>query len=151
MFKEEFNLENIEESKTNLDKLLKKSKKQLDELLKIENKSYENFVKPYEEIGGESISDFVTPIFHIDSVNNSEITQKVYEECLPLISNYQTEVSQNVYIFNALRDIQDKNNMSLTHIQNKVLENEIRDFKLSGCDLNNEKKDRTKRVKFKTK
>ncbi len=39
--------------------------------------------------------------------------------------------------------------MSLTHIQNKVLENEIRDFKLSGCDLNNEKKDRLKELNLK--
>lgn len=148
MFKEEFNLENIENSKTNLEELLKVSKEQLDDLLKIEQKTYKNFVKPFEEIG-ESISDFVTPIFHIDSVKNSEITQKVYEECLPLISNYQTEVSQNVSIFNALKTIQSNNKPSLTLIQNKVLENEIRDFKLSGCDLNNEKKEKLKELNLK--
>lgn len=148
MFKEEFNLKNIEKSKTNLEELLKKSNQRLDELLQIEEKSYENFVKPYEEIG-EGISDFVTPIFHIDSVDNSEITQKVYEECLPLISNYQTEISQNVYFFKALKDIQDNNKLPLNDIQKKVLENEIKDFKLSGCDLNNEKKERLKELNLK--
>ncbi len=148
MFKEEFCLKDIEKSKENLEALLNKSKKRLDSLLDIENKTYENFVKPYEEIG-EGISDFVTPIFHIDSVKNSEITQKVYEECLPLISNYQTEVSQNVNIFKALKDIQYKNSISLNSIQNKVLENELRDFKLSGCDLNNEKKERLKELNLK--
>ena len=148
MFKEEFNLENIENSKTDLEALLEQSKKQSEELLKIEQKSYKNFVKPFEEIG-ESISDFITPIFHIDSVKNSEITQKVYEECLPLISNYQTELSQNVDIFNALKTIQSNEKTSLTLIQNKVLENEIRDFKLSGCDLNNEKKERLKELNLK--
>ncbi len=148
MFKEEFNFENFENSKENLELLLKKSKKQLEELLKIENKTYKNFVKPYEEIG-EGISDFITPIFHIDSVKNSKITQKVHEECLPLISNYQTEVSQNVYIFKALKDIQDNNKLSLSNIQKKVLENEIRDFKLNGCNLNNEKKNRLKELNLK--
>ncbi len=148
MFKEEFNLENIENSKTDLETLLTKSKKQLNELLKIENKTYENFVKPYEEIG-ETISDFVTPIFHIDSVKNSELTQKVYEECLPLISNYQTEISQNVYIYNAIKDIQDKNNSSLSFIQNKVLENEIKEFELNGCNLNKNKKARLKELNLK--
>ncbi len=145
MFKEEFNIKNLENSKFALEELLNKSKEKIEQLLKIENKTYENFVKPYEEIG-EGISDFVTPIFHIDSVKNSKITQKVYEECLPLISNYQTEVSQNVYIFKALKDIQDKNNTSLNTIQKKVLENEIRDFKLSGCHLNNENKERLKEL-----
>ncbi len=141
----EFNLDNIENSKNDLEQLLSSSKEQIEELLKIEEKTYKNFVKPFEEIG-EGISDFVTPIFHIDSVKNSEITQKVYEECLPLISNYQTEISQNDNIYRSLKDIQDKNKSSLNDIQLKVLENEIRDFKLSGCHLNNEKKERLKEL-----
>ena len=141
----EFNLENIENSKVNLEEILKNSKQQIDTLLEIEEKTYENFVKPFEEVG-ESISDFITPIFHIDSVKNSEITQKIYEECLPLISNYQTEISQNDNIYRSLKDIQDNCNTSLNDIQKKVLENEIRDFKLSGCHLNNEKKEKLKEL-----
>jgi len=141
----EFNLENIENSKVNLEEILKNSKQQIDTLLEIKEKTYENFVKPFEEVG-ESISDFITPIFHIDSVKNSEITQKIYEECLPLISNYQTEISQNDNIYRSLKDIQDNCNTSLNDIQKKVLENEIRDFKLSGCHLNNEKKEKLKEL-----
>ncbi len=147
MFKE-FNIENLENSKNDLEALLTSSKEKIESLLEIENKSYENFVKPYEEVG-ESISDFVTPIFHIDSVKNSEITQKVYEECLPLISNYETEISQNDNIYRALNDIQDNSILSLNDIQKKVLENEIRDFKLSGCHLNNEKKEELKKLNLK--
>ena len=83
MFKE-FNLENLENSKEILEKLLDKSRNEIDDLLKIENKTYKNFVLPFQEIG-ENINNFLTPIFHIDSVKNSEITTKVYEECIPLI------------------------------------------------------------------
>lgn len=144
MFKE-FDLTDLENSKNRLEEILENSKKKIDELLKIENKSYENFVKPYEEVG-ERLSDFVTPIFHIDSVKNSEITQKVYEECLPLISNYETEISQNDNIYRSLKDIQDNSYTTLNDIQKKVLENEIRDFELSGCHLNNEIKDRLKEI-----
>jgi len=147
MFKE-FNLDNLENSKNELEVLLTNSKEKIDELLKIEEKTYKNFVKPLEDVE-EGISDFVTPIFHIDSVKNSEITQKVYEECLPLISNYETEISQNDNIYRSLKDIQDKNKMSLNDIQKKVLENAIRDFKLSGCHLNNEKKEVLKELNLK--
>ncbi len=147
MFKE-FNLDNLENSKNDLELLLTSSKEKIDELLKIEEKTYQNFVKPFEEVG-ESISDFVTPIFHIDSVKNSEITQKVYEECLPLISNYETEISQNDNIYRSLKVIQDNTKIPLNDIQNKVLENEIRDFKLSGCHLNNEKKETLKELNLK--
>lgn len=140
MFKE-FNLENLEDSKNQLEQLLTSSRKETNNLLEIENKTYKNFVTPYQEIG-ESISDFVTPIFHIDSVKNSEITRKVHEECLPIISKYETEISQNDNIYRALKDIQSKEKSTLTFIQNKVLENEIRDFKLSGSHLDDNKKKR---------
>jgi len=144
----EFNISNLENAKSNLEVLLTTSKNEIDELLKIENKTYENFVKPYEEIG-ERVNEFLTPIFHIDSVKNSEITTKVYEECLPLISDYETVISQNDNIYRSLKDIQDNNRSTLNDIQKKVLENEIRDFKLSGCHLNNEKKDRLKELNLK--
>ena len=89
MFKE-FNLENLENSKELLENILDENRKKIADLLKIENKTYKNFVLPFQEIG-ESINDFLTPIFHIDSVKNSSVTTKVYEECIPVISKYETE------------------------------------------------------------
>lgn len=144
MFKE-FDLSNLENSKDLLEKFLDENRKRIDDLLKIENKTYKNFVLPFQEIG-ESINDFLTPIFHIDSVKNSEITTKVYEECIPVISKYETEISQNENIYNALISIQFKEKSTLSSIQNKVLENEIRDFKLSGCHLENDKKKRLEEI-----
>lgn len=144
MFKE-FDLSNLENSKELLEKFLDENRKKVDELLKIENKTYKNFVLPFQEIG-ESINDFLTPIFHIDSVKNSEITTKVYEECIPVISKYETEISQNENIYLSFKDIQSKEKSSLNNIQNKVLENEIRDFKLSGCHLENDKKKRLEEI-----
>jgi len=147
MFKE-FNLKDLEDSKKLLEVLLDENRKKIQELLEIEKKTYKNFVQPFQEVG-ESIGDFVTPIFHIDSVKNSEITTKVYEECLPIISKYETEISQNYNIYIALKDIQCNEKSILNNIQNKVLENEIRDFKLSGCHLENNKKERLEEINLK--
>lgn len=147
MFKE-FNLDNLENSKELLEKFLDENRKKIDELLNIKNKTYKNFVLPFQEIG-ESINDFLTPIFHIDSVKNSEITTKVYEECIPVISKYETEISQNDKFYYAFKDIQSKEKSTLNDIQNKVLENEIRDFKLSGCYLENNKKKRLEEINLK--
>jgi oligopeptidase A len=88
----------------------------------------------------EDLEQFCTPIFHIDSVKNSETTQKVYEECLPLISIYSSQLSSNENVYRAFLDIQDKYNSSLNIEQQKVIENEIRDFKLGGCGLSDEQK-----------
>ncbi|MDN5067815.1 M3 family metallopeptidase [Aliarcobacter butzleri] len=144
----DFNLDNLENSKEILEKLLDEKRVLINELLNIENKTYKNFVLPFQEIG-ESINEFLTPIFHIDSVKNSEITTKVYEECLPIISKYETEISQNENIYLSLKDIQSNEKYILNDIQNKVLENEIRDFELSGCNLKNNKKKRLEEINLK--
>ena len=144
----DFNLDNLENSKEILEKLLDEKRVLINELLNIENKTYKNFVLPFQEIG-ESINEFLTPIFHIDSVKNSEITTKVYEECLPIISKYETDISQNENIYLSLKDIQFNEKSTLNDIQNKVLENEIRDFELSGCNLENNKKKRLEEINLK--
>ncbi|MDD2640855.1 MAG: M3 family peptidase, partial [Arcobacteraceae bacterium] len=147
MFKE-FTIENLEKSKERLEVELKKSRAAIKSLLKIQNKTYENFVKPYQEIA-ENLNEFVTPLFHIDSVKNTKTTQKVQEEIIPLLSNYETELSQNEHIYTSLKTIHYNYNSTLNNIHKKVLENEIRDFKLGGCGLDNEKKKRLKKINLK--
>ena len=147
MFKE-FTYENLENSKVLLEKKLSLSKKEIEKLLDIKEKTYQNFMKPYQEIG-EGLNEFLTPIFHMNSVKNSKLTQKVQEECLPLISLYETELGQNENIYISIIDIQSNDNISLNSIQKKVIENEIRDFKLSGCHLKNEEKDKLKTINLK--
>ena len=144
MFKE-FHIENFENSSKLLEELLNNSRVEVEKLLEIKNKTYKNFVLPFAEIG-EKINEFITPIFHLDSVKNSKITSKVYEECLPLISKYESEISQNESIYISLKNIQSNEKSTLNNIQLKVLENEIRDFELSGCQLENNKKQRLEEI-----
>ena len=144
MFKE-FNIENFENSSKLLEELLNNSRVEVEKLLEIKNKTYKNFVLPFAEIG-EKINEFITPIFHLDSVKNSKITSKVYEECLPIISKYESEISQNENIYTSFKNIQSNEKDTLSNIQLKVLENEIRDFELSGCQLENNKKQRLEEI-----
>lgn len=144
MFKE-FHIENFENSSKLLEELLNNSRVEVEKLLEIKNKTYKNFVLPFAEIG-EKINEFITPIFHLDSVKNSKITSKVYEECLPLISKYESEISQNENIYISFKNIQSNEKSTLNNIQHKVLENEIRDFELSGCQLENNKKQRLEEI-----
>ena len=144
MFKE-FHIENFENSSKLLEELLNNSRVEVEKLLEIKNKTYKNFVLPFAEIG-EKINEFITPIFHLDSVKNSKITSKVYEECLPIISKYESEISQNDNIYISFKNIQSNEKDTLSNIQLKVLENEIRDFELSGCQLENNKKQRLEEI-----
>ena len=134
-----FDLNDFENSAKNLEILINKNKNRLEELLKIEDKNYTNFIIPYQ-LMAEELDEFCTPIFHIDSVKNSETTQKVYDECLPLISIYTSQLASNENVYSTIKDIQYKYNGSLNIEQQKVIENELRDFKLGGCGLSDDNK-----------
>lgn len=138
---------------TNFPKLLKElldsNTNKLDTLLKIKKKTYNNFCVPYQLLN-EKLEIFITPISHINSVNNSPQTQEVYKQCLPLLSNYQTQLGQNEKLFDAIKYIKSNEKDSLNYEQNKVLDNEIRDFKLSGCGLSEKSKSKLKELNLKS-
>ena len=131
---QKFKIKDFENSAKQLEILINNNKSELNDLLSIKDKTYNNFCVPYQ-IMQEKLEIFTTPIFHIDSVQNSELSQKVYSECLPILSIYGTKLSANENLFSAIKEIKDKENDTLNIEQMKVLENEIRDFKLGGCGL----------------
>ena len=69
---------------TNLSALLDANNKQIEKLLEIDNKTYTNFVKPMQMMD-EYLEQFFTPLSHLNSVNNSDETQK-YMQILCLLS-----------------------------------------------------------------
>lgn len=140
----DFNV-NLETAIDELNTLLENNKKELDNLLALSEKNYDNFVKPFEMID-ERLSWFFTPISHLNSVNNSEQTQKVYADALPILTEYGTEISQNEDIYKAFKAIKERDGATLNQEQNQVLDHNIRDFELSGAHLDKEKKERLKEI-----
>jgi oligopeptidase A len=142
MFRE-FEVDNLEKSKEVLEDLIENNLSKINELLSIKSKTYTNFIEPYQ-IMSEELSEFLTPLYHLDSVVNSELTQKVYIETIPIVSEYQTSLSQNEKIYSAIKEIYE--NETLNDSQKKVLEKELKDFRLSGVDLEESKKNRLKEI-----
>ena len=102
-----FSIDNFEDSAKKLQDIVDNNHKEIDKLLAISDKNYDNFVVPYQLIG-EVLNNFLTPIYHIDSVCNSELTQNVYDECLPIISQYYRYLSQNEHIYTSFKDIDNR-------------------------------------------
>ena len=61
----------------------------------------------------EYLEQFFTPLSHINSVNNSDKTQKIYADSLPIITEYSTKLSQNINIYKAYKDIHVEENCNL--------------------------------------
>jgi len=133
---------------TEMKERLKFNNKEIENLLNEKNKSYKNFVKPMQKLE-EKLELFFTPLSHINAVNNSEQTQKVYADALPIITQYSTQISQNIEIYKSYKEIYKKEKNSLNYEQKRVLELNITNFELSGAHLDDKTKKRLQEINIK--
>jgi len=133
---------------SNLKTHLATNNQRIEALLSQQEKSYVNFVKPLEMID-EYLEEFFTPLSHLNAVNNSKKTQKVYTESLPLITEYSTRLSQNINIYNAYKEILANEKKTLNSEQTRVLKLNILNFELSGAHLDESTKQRLQEINIK--
>lgn len=121
-----------------LKQLLDKNRSELKNILKQHDFTWENLMLPLENMS-DAIHHLWAPVHHLTSVVNTDALRKANNEGQPLLSDYDSEVSQNVTLFHAIQSLEKIQN-TFTIAQKKVLENDIRDFKLSGVHLSAGKK-----------
>ena len=110
------------------------------------NYTWENLIEPLEN-ADDKLGKAWSPVSHLNSVVNNDALRDAYNACLPKLSAYSTEMGQNEALFNAYRFIAESPEYpTLTVAQQKIISNALRDFKLSGIDLDNEKKQRYKEI-----
>ncbi|MES9870664.1 MAG: oligopeptidase A [Sedimenticola sp.] len=106
--------------------------------------TWDNLVEPLE-IADDRLGRAWSPVSHMNSVVNSDELRDAYNACLPKLSDYATEMGQNEQLCNAYKAVYE-NGSDLNDDQRKLLENALRDFRLSGVDLPAEKKSRYKEI-----
>ncbi|PKO36651.1 MAG: oligopeptidase A [Betaproteobacteria bacterium HGW-Betaproteobacteria-6] len=80
---------------------------------------------------------------HLHSVNDIPAWREVYNEMLPEVSRFYAELGQNLKLFEkykALRESAEYATLSVE--QKKIVNNEVRDFRLSGAELPEDQKPR---------
>ncbi|HGG60071.1 MAG TPA: oligopeptidase A [Gammaproteobacteria bacterium] len=124
-----------------IDRILADNRAALKTLL-AQPPSWETLILPLDD-NEDRLSRAWSPVRHMNSVVNSEALREAYNRCLPKLSEYGVELGQNRDLFNAYKQIADSaDEAGLTASQRKVLENALRDFHLSGVDLEDDKKAR---------
>jgi len=134
----------LERAVKSLEDILGTSKNEIESLFALEKKCYANFIKPYQHIF-EKIEWFFTPLSILNSTKNNKEIQDVYTKILPLLSEFDTDVKQDIRLFETFKDIL-KSEKGLSGEQKKVLENEIIDIELTGVSLAKDKKARMKEI-----
>jgi len=97
--------------------------------------TWSDFVEPLED-ANERLSRAWGQVAHLNAVMNSAQLREVYNANLPKITQYYTELAQHQGLFEKFRALAAGAEFShLTRAQRKIVENELRDFRLGGADL----------------
>lgn len=132
----QFSLIKPEHIKPAVEEAISNCKKVIADVLKQPHFTWDNLVAPTDEVD-DVLGKLWSPVSHMNSVVNSDELREAYESCLPLLSEYGTFVGQHQGLFNAYKQLADSDEyQTLNTAQKKVIDNALRDFKLSGIALN---------------
>ena len=108
--------------------------------------SWDHFVAPLDD-ANERLRRAWGQVAHMNAVMNSPALREAYNANLGRISQYFTELSQSEALFRKYKALRASPNFSaLSQAQRKVIDNELRDFRLGGAELPAERKVRFQQV-----
>ncbi len=129
-----------------LDQYLQRCRDTIIKTLEQKVHTWETLVEPLDLVE-DQLSQFFSPVSHLHAVCNSPELRQVYENCLAKLSDYHTEVGQNEVLYQAYCTLSKSPEYAqLDAVQHKVIENTLRDFRLSGVGLAEAKKLRFKEI-----
>ena len=136
-----------------LDEILRQNRDQIKQLLtNVRQPDWDNFIRPMEALD-DRLEKMWAPVSHLNNVMNNKQLQASYQACLPRLSDYAAELGQNKALFEKIRAV--KENLTQNALNEsrpdyqamqRSLENDLRDFSLSGIDLEPEQQERFKVV-----
>ncbi len=107
--------------------------------------SFAEVVEPIEELQHE-LARIWAPVGHLNAVTNSDALRESYNRCLPLLSEFQTELAQSEALYRAYSRVAQHDAAALTAEQKRVVEQALRDFRLAGVALASKPQQRFKQI-----
>ena len=129
-----------EHIKPALEAIITDNQQAIEHLITVQQAGWDNFIQPFEELD-ERLSKMWDTVSHLNAVLDDDEFRENYRLCLPIISEYSTGLAQNEEIFKQYQAVHDSTSFtSFNKAQQKLIENALRDFRLSGVDLPDSKK-----------
>ncbi|MBL4847614.1 MAG: M3 family metallopeptidase [Planctomycetes bacterium] len=105
--------------------------------------TWDNLVEPLDRVD-ENLSRAWGPVSHLNGVMNSDELRAAYEATQPLITEFVATLGQDARLFKATQEV--AVTKEIDEVQKRILELRIRDFRLAGVELDDEKKDRYREI-----
>ena len=108
--------------------------------------TWRDFVQPLED-ANERLHRAWGIVGHLNAVMNNPELREVYNANLPRVTQYYTELGQHQGLFAKFKALRASREFEpLSPAQKKIVENELRDFRLGGAELAPDKKARFKEI-----
>lgn len=104
--------------------------------------SWDGFVEPLAN-ANERLARAWGAVAHLHSVADSAAIREAYNASLPKVTKYRTELAQNLDLYGKYKALQASAAFeSLSRAQRRIIENDLRDYRLGGAELTVGKKQR---------
>ncbi|MDE2423305.1 MAG: M3 family metallopeptidase [Betaproteobacteria bacterium] len=102
--------------------------------------TWESFVWPLET-ANEELSRAWGQVAHLNSVVNTAELRDAYNRNLPIVTEYWAKLAQNQILYEGFKRLRSSEDFHrLSQVRQKIVENELRDFRLGGAELSEAEK-----------
>jgi len=110
--------------------LIEQNRTAIAELAKQSHPDWTNLIQPLE-LMNDRLEKAWSPVRHMNAVKSSPELRDAYNLCLPMLSDFSTEVSQNRALYEAYRHIAESTDYTdFTAAQQKTISDALLHFRL---------------------
>lgn len=108
----------------------------------VQHVSWSNFIEPLEN-STEQLGRAWDIVGHLNAVQDTPELRAAYNENQPKITEFWTALAQNIALFDKYKALQNDPDFGLfSAARQRIIDNAVRDFRLGGADLPQDKKAR---------
>jgi oligopeptidase A len=118
-----------------IEQLISQNRNAIEQLSRQQQPDWDSLIKPLS-LMNDRLDKAWSPVRHLNSVKSSPELRDAYNSCLPMLSEYTTEVSQNRDLYRGYRSIADSAEFaSFSQAQQKAVTDALLHFRLGGVEL----------------
>jgi len=117
-------------------------------LTELADPDWDSLMIPLETLD-ERLSRIWGPVGHLNAVCDSEALRPVYQQGVAKMAEWSAELAQNEALYAAIKKVRERDDFAdLSQERQQVIEHTLRDFRLSGAELEGADKVRFKEIKM---
>jgi oligopeptidase A len=118
-----------------------------EKLASLSHFTWDNFINVLDE-ADDHLEKLWSPVSHMNAVVSNDALREAHDACLPLFAEYGTFIGQHKGLYEAYLSIAESEEFADLKVeQQKVITNALRDFKLAGIALPEDKQQRYGEIK----